>query len=191
MTVPADITDPAVLIARIARTVRRWRQEPALGHAQEIAFGLNLLPRAYLAGIFKRIELLASDVPGLTTAGVARRSRVTGYYDSVPPSAPRQRDADVLRRHVDIGVNIDTGAVNDPDKMIECLCEASTSAGAGGSPRRSRMVISRRRLPGGRDLRRRGVGRYDSAAKGMGTALLDDGKMRPPHGRAGARKTQD
>ncbi len=124
MTVPADITDPADLITRIGRTVRQWRHEPALGHAQQIAFGLNLLPRAYLAGLFKRIELLASDVPGLTAAVWLAGAKVTGYY-GFGPTIGAAVNATLMSYTdtCDIGVNIDAGAVAEPDQMMECLDE--------------------------------------------------------------------
>jgi WS/DGAT/MGAT family acyltransferase len=124
MTVPADVTDPAERIRKISTVVRRWRHEPALGHAQEIAFGLNLLPRAYLGSIFKRIELLASDVPGLTAGVWLAGAKVTGYYGFGPTIGAGLNAT--LMSYVDtcdIGVNIDTGAVTDPDLMLACLRE--------------------------------------------------------------------
>lgn len=124
MAFPADIADPVERIRRIAAVVRRWRHEPALGHAQEIAFGLNLLPRAYLGGIFKRIELLASDVPGLTSAVWLAGAKVTGYY-GFGPTIGAGLNATLMSYAgtCDIGVNIDTGAVTEPGLMMSCLRE--------------------------------------------------------------------
>jgi len=122
MKLPAGVDDPAERIRQIAEVVRRWRHEPALNHAQEIAFGLNLLPRAYLGGIFKRIELLASDVPGLTEEVWLAGAKVSGYY-AFGPTIGSGLNATLMSYAgtCDIGVNIDTGAITEPELMMECL----------------------------------------------------------------------
>jgi diacylglycerol O-acyltransferase len=122
MRFPVGVEDPAERIRQIGEVVRRWRHEPALNHAQEIAFGLNLLPRAYLGGIFKRIELLASDVPGLTEAVWLAGAKVTGYY-AFGPTIGSGLNATLMSYAgtCNIGVNIDTGAVTEPDLMMSCL----------------------------------------------------------------------
>ena len=96
MKIPAGGIEPAERIAAISAIMARWRREPALQHTQEIAFGLNLLPRAYLGGIFKRIELVASDVPDSRARSGSPEQRSRGTTRSVPPSGGSQRDADVL-----------------------------------------------------------------------------------------------
>ena len=122
MTLPAGVEDPAERIQQIAKVVRRWRHEPALNHAQEIAFGLNLLPRAYLGGIFKRIELLASDVPGLPDVVWLAGAKVTGYY-GFGPTIGAGLNATLMSYAgtCNIGVNIDTGAITEPELMMSCL----------------------------------------------------------------------
>jgi diacylglycerol O-acyltransferase / wax synthase len=135
ITLPATIDDPADRIRRIAAIMQRWRHEPALGHTQEIAFGLNLLPRPYLGGIFKRIEVLASDVPGVPRPVWLAGARVTGYYGFGPTigsglNATLMSYADVCN----IGINIDTSAIDDPDTLLECLREAFDEVLALGAP---------------------------------------------------------
>ena len=124
MKFPGGVTDPAERIREIAEVVRRWRHEPALNHAQEIAFGLNLLPRAYLGGIFKRIELLASDVPGLTEPVWLAGARVTGYY-GFGPTIGSGLNATLMSYAgtCNVGVNMDTGAVTQPELMASCLAK--------------------------------------------------------------------
>ena len=122
---PAAIAEPAERIRHISSVVERWRKEPALDHTQEIAFGLNLLPRPYLGGIFKRIELLASDVPGIPMPVWLAGARITGYY-AFGPTIGSAMNATLMSYAgtCNIGINIDTGAVDDPDALLECLYES-------------------------------------------------------------------
>jgi diacylglycerol O-acyltransferase len=124
ITMPTAAGDPAERMQHIATIIRRWRHEPALHHAQPIAFALNLLPRAYLGGIFKRVEMVASDVPGLPTEVWLAGARVTGYY-GFGPTIGSAVNATLLSYAgtCNVGLNIDTGAVEDPDELIECLHE--------------------------------------------------------------------
>ena len=87
---------------RSPTVMRRWRHEPALDHTQEIAFGLNLLPRAYIGGIFKR-DRAARERRARCAAPVVwlAGAKVTGYYALRSDDRLRaQRDADVLRGRV-------------------------------------------------------------------------------------------
>ncbi len=128
------------LDSHIAAIMRQWRHEPALGHAQEIAPGLNLLPRAYLSGIFKRVEVVASDVPGMPNAVWLAGRRFSATTLRANDRLGPQRHADVLAGRCNIGVNIDTGAVEDPPAMLDCLREGFEqilAVGRTGTPARS------------------------------------------------------
>jgi diacylglycerol O-acyltransferase / wax synthase len=124
ITVPAAIREPTERMRHIAAIMRQWRHEPALGHAQEIALGLNLLPRAYVSRIFKRIEVVASDVPGMPSAVWLAGAKVTGYY-GFGPTIGSGLNVTLMSYAgtCNVGVNIDTGAVTDPQAMIKCLQE--------------------------------------------------------------------
>jgi diacylglycerol O-acyltransferase / wax synthase len=124
ITMPAAIAEPAERIRHISEIVGRWRKEPALDHTQEIAFGLNLLPRPLLTGILKRVEMLASDVPGVPVPVWLAGAQVTGYYAFGPTigsgmNATLMSYADMCN----IGINIDASAIDDPDALIACLQE--------------------------------------------------------------------
>jgi diacylglycerol O-acyltransferase len=124
ITLPAAIADPAERIREIARIMRQWRHEPALGYTQEIAFGLNLLPRPYLGSIFKRVELLASDVPGITKPVWLAGAKITGYYAFGPTIGSGLNVTLMSYANVcNIGINIDTGAVDDCAMMLACIRE--------------------------------------------------------------------
>jgi WS/DGAT/MGAT family acyltransferase len=123
--VPAALMSPAERVHAISAVMREWRKEPALDHTQGIAQSLNFLPRSYLGGIFKRVEMLASDVPGLPRPVWLAGARITGYYAFGPTigsalNATLMSYADVCN----IGLNIDTGAIDDPAGLIECMREA-------------------------------------------------------------------
>jgi hypothetical protein len=122
ITLPAAIADPRERIREVARIMWQWRHEPALGRTQQIAFGLNLLPRSYLGGVFKRVELLASDVPGISAPVWLAGARVIGYYP-FGPTIGSALNATLMSYAgmCNIGINIDTGAVDDADAMLECL----------------------------------------------------------------------
>jgi diacylglycerol O-acyltransferase len=111
----------------IAEVMRRWRHEPALDHAQGIAAGLNLMPRAYLSGVLKRVEAVASDVPGLPKPVWLAGAKVSACYGFGPTiGAAMNCTLMSYSGTCNVGVNIDTNAVEDPDLMINCLEAAFT-----------------------------------------------------------------
>ena len=135
ITLPAGDQQIEERIVSIAEVLQSWRKEPALEHTQQIAFGLNLLPRAYLTGVFKRIDAVASDVPGLGEQVWLAGARVTGYYPFGPTiGAAVNVTLMSYAGTCNVGVNIDTHAVDDPDELLRCLragFDAVVAAGAG------------------------------------------------------------
>jgi diacylglycerol O-acyltransferase / wax synthase len=135
ITVPASVEHPGERIGHIAAIIRRWREEPALRHTQEIAYVLNLLPRPYLGSIFKRVEMLASDVPGIPQPVWLAGARITAYY-GFGPTIGSGMNATLLSYAgtCNIGVNIDTSAIDDPDTLLDCLREGFDEVLALGRP---------------------------------------------------------
>jgi diacylglycerol O-acyltransferase len=125
IVLPADIASASVRIGAIHDIVARWRHEPALAHTQRIAFGLNLMPRAYLGGVLKRVEMLASDVPGIPVEVWLAGARVSGYY-AFGPTIGAAVNATLMSYAgtCNIGVNIDTSAIDDPELWLACLQDA-------------------------------------------------------------------
>jgi hypothetical protein len=118
-TVPVDVADPGERLARIARIIGAGRREPALALTQGIAFGLNLAPRGYLQGILRRVDFLASDVPGLTAPVYVAGARVLAYYPFGPTIGAAFNTT--LMSYVDtcnIGLTIDDAAVPDSDALL-------------------------------------------------------------------------
>jgi WS/DGAT/MGAT family acyltransferase len=125
VSLPADISSPAVRIKRVEEIMRRWRHEPALAHTQEIAFGLNLVPRAYLNGVLKRVEMLASNVPGVPQHVWLAGARLCGYYPFGPTIGSGFNVTLMSYAGTcNIGVNIDTHAIDDPELWMQCLEDA-------------------------------------------------------------------
>jgi diacylglycerol O-acyltransferase / wax synthase len=117
--VPVGLRDPGRRIAQTSAISRAWRQEPAIAHTQEIAFGLNRAPRSYLQGVLRKVDFVASDVPGLTEPVFVAGARVLAYYPFGPTIGSAMNAT--LMSYVDdcnIGLNIDVGAVPDTDQMI-------------------------------------------------------------------------
>jgi WS/DGAT/MGAT family acyltransferase len=122
---PAAVAEPAERIRLISEIMQRWRHEPALEHTQGIAFGLNLLPRPYLGGIFKRIEILASDVPGVATRVWLAGAEITGFY-AFGPTIGSGINATLMSYAgmCNVGINVDTSAVDSPELLLACVREA-------------------------------------------------------------------
>jgi WS/DGAT/MGAT family acyltransferase len=119
---PVGSPDPRVRIAAARRLVAAWRNAPSNQLTQGIAFALNLAPRNYIGEMIKRVDLLASNVPGLRTPVYLAGARITGYY----PFGPTLGSAlnVTLMSYVgtcSIGINADTAAVPDLDVLVRCL----------------------------------------------------------------------
>jgi diacylglycerol O-acyltransferase len=120
--VPVGLADPAERIARTAEIVRAWRHERGVAHTQGIAQGLNLAPRGYIQSILRRIEFVASDVPGLTQPAYVAGARVLAYYPFGPTiGAALNATLMSYAGTCNVGVNIDAGAVPEPDELVTHL----------------------------------------------------------------------
>jgi diacylglycerol O-acyltransferase len=119
---PSGHPDAAERIRGIAALVRRWRDEPALGYTQGIARTLNLLPRAYVGNMLKRMEVVASDVPGVPVPVWLAGARLTAFY-SFGPTIGAALNVTLLSYAgtCHVGVNVDTGAVPDHEELVACL----------------------------------------------------------------------
>ena len=124
LAVPAGLPDPAERMAAIRTIVERWRAEPALALTQPIAMVLNLLPNGVVGSMFKHVDFLASNVPGFPIPIFLAGARVEGYYPFGPTIGASVNIT--LMSYVDtccVGVSCDTGAVEDPALLMECLRE--------------------------------------------------------------------
>ena len=120
--VPVAEADPAVRMRRLHEVVARQRRERAIPHTQRIAAVLDLLPPAVTGGMLKHIDAVVSNVPGIPVPLFLVGSRVTAMYPFGPTSGAA---VNVTLLSYDgtchLGVNIDTGAVHDPDLLVTCM----------------------------------------------------------------------
>ena len=124
---PAGVGDPAERIRQIHRKTGAARTERSLPFTQLIAGGLNLMPRWYIAAILRHVDFLASDVPGIKTPVHVGGARVRALYPFGPTIGAGVNVT--LMSYVDtcaMGVNVDTGAIPDFDRFLDCLGRAST-----------------------------------------------------------------
>ena len=132
---PVGTTDPAERLRAIHKTVKEWRTARSLPHTQRIASALNLLPSAMVGSMLKHVDFLASDVPGVPFPFYLAGAKVTAWYSFGPTIGAAVNLT--LMSYVDtcfIGINIDTGAVTDPDLLVRCFTEGFEEVlGLGGT----------------------------------------------------------
>lgn len=116
---PAHISETSQLIREIAGISRSWRDEPAIAHTQAIAYGLNLVPRSYIQGVLRRVDFLASDVPGLTQPVYLAGAKIEGYYP-FGPTIGTALNATLMTYAgtANVGLNIDVGAAPDVPGLV-------------------------------------------------------------------------
>ncbi|MGZ6793003.1 MAG: wax ester/triacylglycerol synthase family O-acyltransferase [Mycobacteriales bacterium] len=119
---PVALADPAERMRAISETVLRERAERSLPHTQGIAAALNLLPSGVIGSMLKHVDFLASDVPGVPVPVYVAGARVDGWYAFGPTTGAAVNLT--LMSYVDtcsVGVNADTAAVPDPERLVSCL----------------------------------------------------------------------
>jgi diacylglycerol O-acyltransferase / wax synthase len=122
--VPVGEADPVVRMQRLHELVAAQRAEPSIPHTQRVAAVLDLLPPAVMGGMLKHIDAVVSNVPGLPVPVYLSGAKVTAFYPFGPTSGAA---VNLTLLSYDgtchIGVNIDVGAVPDPDLLVTCLRE--------------------------------------------------------------------
>jgi len=136
LTVPVGEPDPVTRMRLLHQLTTAARQEPSLPVTGAIAEVLNMLPAGYVAGVLKRADFVASNVPGVPGPVYVAGSEVTGMFTFGPTIGTSLNTT--LLSHAgtcDIGINIDTAAVSDPDVLLACLREGAAEVAAlGGGP---------------------------------------------------------
>lgn len=133
-SLPVALADPAERMRQITTTCRALRRDPAIPYASQIAAVLNLLPVAVTSAMLRNVDLLTSNVPGFPDQVWVGGAALESFHVF---GATLGSAANVTlmsyRGTCHIGVNVDTGAVRDPDRFRECLeegfAEVSTLTG--------------------------------------------------------------
>lgn len=133
--VPVDVADPRERIARLHEVAGRLRSERSLPHTETIAGVLNLLPTGVIGAMLKRVDFLASNVPGVPVPLFLAGSEVTRFVPFGPTAGSAVNTTLMsYRGRCGIGVHMDTAAIPDTDVFVRCLVEgfAEVTALAGG-----------------------------------------------------------
>ncbi|MGZ8765689.1 MAG: wax ester/triacylglycerol synthase domain-containing protein [Acidimicrobiia bacterium] len=123
-SVPVGAQDPETRIRVLHDRAAACRDEPSIPLTNMIAGVLNLLPNGVVGSMLKHVDFLASNVPGLDAPIYVGRARVLGLYP-FGPTIGAALNVTLLSYcgTCNVGVNTDTGAVPDPDALVECLRE--------------------------------------------------------------------
>ena len=94
-----------------------------------------------MGGVLKHIDFLASNVPGAPVPIYVAGSKITGFF-AFGPTIGASLNVTLLSYNgtCDIGVNIDTAAVPDPDVLLECLQEGFAEITALGTAEEMRST---------------------------------------------------
>ena len=123
-SVPTDDDDVRSRMRTLHDRAAACRNEPAVPLANTIAGLLNLLPPGVVASMLKHVDFLASNVPGLDAPLFVGGARVVRLYP-FGPTLGAALNVTLLSYcgTCNVGVTTDTGAVPDPDVLMECLVE--------------------------------------------------------------------
>lgn len=123
---PGMLDDPVARIEEVSARCRALRAEPAVGMTEQLATVLNLLPRraatALMGSMFKGADLVTSNVPGAPFPLYLGGAEIERIYAFGPLSGTSTNIT--LLSHSGIcciGVNVDTAAVPDADRLVAHL----------------------------------------------------------------------
>ena len=122
LKVPVGITDPVQRMRETHDRVEPMKTDRSLPFTDVLAGALNLLPRAYVGGLLKHMDFLASNVPGIPVPLHLSGAVVDGFYAFGPTiGAALNITLMSYRGTCHVGLTIDTGAVPDPDVLMDCM----------------------------------------------------------------------
>jgi diacylglycerol O-acyltransferase len=149
LIVPVGDTDPAARMRALHRVAMAAREEPSLSVTEAIAGALNMLPVGYVGGILKHVDFVASNVPGVPVPVFFAGSKVTGMF-AFGPTIGASVNITLMSYDgtCDIGINIDTAAVPDPDVLLGCLRESLAEITALGEGEPATGAMGARPGPG-------------------------------------------
>ena len=126
--VPMTIDDPVERMRAVHALVAGARGEPALALTEPLAALLYRLPTSVATGVFgsllRGVDFVTSNVPGVPIPVFLAGARLESQFPFGPMSGAATNIT--LLSYLDelqIGVNVDTAAVPDPDVFLACLLE--------------------------------------------------------------------
>jgi diacylglycerol O-acyltransferase / wax synthase len=138
---PVGISDPVERIRADAERAAHWKEAPALPHMEVVTGAVNRLPAAYLQGLAKHVDFVASNVPGIPVPMFCDGIPVLSLYPFGPTGGSAVNVTLLTYRDTcHIGVNMDVLAVPDGEVFMECMragfgevLEIADRASAGGA----------------------------------------------------------
>jgi diacylglycerol O-acyltransferase len=141
--VPTGDLRPADRLADVHRRLAGVKSDPSLGLVDAVAASARLLPRSLLVGLALRavgtVDFACSNVRGASIDLWAGGAHLESIYP-FGPTAGVAFNATVLsyRGSLDLGLNVDTGAVDDPALLRASLDAAAAEVLAAGRRPRPR-----------------------------------------------------
>ena len=120
--IPAGIADAAQRIAETRERTTKVRNERSTPYIQIIAGAMNLMPRWYIGSVLRKVDFVASDVPGLPMPVYLAGAKVRMQYAFGPTIGSAVNVT--LLTYVDtcaLGIDVDTGAIPDFEEFCDCL----------------------------------------------------------------------
>jgi WS/DGAT/MGAT family acyltransferase len=121
---PVSVADPVERMRQTRERCEPIKNDKSLPYTQAIAGTLNLLPRGYVGGMLKHIDFLASNVPGVPEPFYLAGAKVEKFYGFGPTIGSALNVT--LMTYCGtclLAVNMDAGAIPDPDVFMDCLRE--------------------------------------------------------------------
>ena len=120
--VPVGMADPAARIAETRARTTKVRNEKSTPYIQIIAGAMNLMPRWYIGSVLRKVDFLASDVPGIPLPVYLGGAKVKAQY-AFGPTVGSAVNVTLLT-YVDtcaLGIDVDTGSIPDFEDFRDCL----------------------------------------------------------------------
>ena len=120
--VPAGVTDPAERISETHERTDKVRNEKSTPYIQIIAGAMNLMPRWYIGSVLRKVDFLASDVPGVPVPVFLAGAKVRVQY-AFGPTIGAAVNVTLLTYcdNCALGIDVDTGAIPDFEEFCDCL----------------------------------------------------------------------
>jgi diacylglycerol O-acyltransferase len=120
--VSVGTADPAERLRLLHAKAKEVRAERSLAYTEAVAGALNLLPKQVIATMLKRVDFLASNVPGVPVQMYLGGVKVMRFYP-FGPTAGSAVNITLMsyRGRCYIGANIDTTAIPDHKVFMRCL----------------------------------------------------------------------
>lgn len=122
--VPVGLADPAQRISETRQRCIQVRNERSTAYVQILAGAMNLMPRWYIGSMLRKVDFLASDVPGIPVPVFLGGAKVTMQY-AFGPTIGASVNVTLLT-YADtcsLGIDVDTGAIPDFEQFYDCLIE--------------------------------------------------------------------